>query len=356
MTGGGLVGPGDVTVRGVASLESAAGGQVAFLRDLRHKSQAEESCASVLVTPVELECFSGTMIVCDDAEMAMAAVLDAFAAAMPGLPAGVGTRASVAPGAAVGADVTIGDFATVGPGTVIGDGAVIHPNVYVGRDCRIGPRTVIYANSSLHDGVQIGADCVIGYNCAVGGHGFGYIQRDGGHVSLAHLGAVRIGDKVELGALTTVDRGMLEDTVIGDGCKIDDHCHIAHNCRLGPDCLLAAGCMLGGSVTLGRGIVVAADCVFKDHISIGDGVMMAAGSAAHKDVPGGQVLWGYPARPIALQRRIFAALGKLPEMVRRVRELEGKLKALRTRPEAPAEGGVHGGSAGRERSVPETQG
>jgi UDP-3-O-[3-hydroxymyristoyl] glucosamine N-acyltransferase len=331
MTGGRLVGRGDVTVGGARSLSAAGPGEVAFLRHTRHEQEAANSQAGVLVTPLELAGYAGTMIVCEDVDMAMAAVLKAFAREQQASPVGVSPRASVSPAATVGEGVGIGDFAVVGRDTVVGEGAVVHPGVYLGSNCCIGARTVLQANVCVHDGVEIGADCIIHYGCVIGSRGFGFLQRDGRHVALAHLGSVRIGDGVELGALTTVDRGMLETTVIGNGFKCDAHCHIAHNCQIGPDGIMAAGCMVGGSTRLGRRVMVAADCAFKDHISVGDGAIVAAGSGVATDVAPGEAVWGYLARPLLLQRRIHATLGKLPEMLRRLRELELEVEELRRR-------------------------
>ena len=329
MVGGEVLGPGDVAIDDLKTLQSAAEGDLAVLRDAKGKAEAESCGASVMVTPVKLESYGGTQVVCPDAESALAALLEVFAAERHPRPEGVSPRASVSPTARLGTDVAIGEFAVVSEEAEIGDGAVIYPNVYVGSGCRIGPRTVLHANVSVHHGVRIGADCVIHYNAAIGAEGFGFIQRDGRNVKLAQIGTVIIGDRVEIGALTTVDRAMLDATVIEDGVKIDNHCHVAHNCRVGAESIMAGSAKLAGSVRLGRGVIVAVDVGIRDHVTVGDGAVLGARSGVWKDVEPGAVLLGSPARPIREARRVMALTGRLPEIARRLRALEAEVRALR---------------------------
>jgi len=318
MIGGRLVGPEDVSVQNAHTLEGAGEGDLAFLRGAEGREKAAGCRAAVIITPVELEGFSGTQVVCEDAELAMATVLEELA--------DVSARASVSAGATLGKDVVVGAGASIGEGTVIGDGAVIYPNVFIGRDCRIGARTVIFANCSIHDRVRIGEDCVLQYNAVIGAEGFGFLQRGGKQIKLAQVGTVIIGNRVEIGALTTVDRAMLDATVIEDGTKIDNHCHVAHNCHIGPDCIMAGAAKMAGSVTVGRGVILAEDSGISDHVNIGDGAIVGARSGVHADIKPGDIVLGEPSRPISVQRRIFALMGRLPQMSDRLRALEKKLK------------------------------
>jgi len=328
ITGGRLIGAPDVCVCSAASLDTAGPDDVAFLRETENSVRAEACSAAILVTPVELEQYAGTMIVCEDAEMAMADVLAAFAEDAA-RPQGVSPSAFVSSSAQIGQDVAIGDGAVIGDDTMVADDAVIYPNVYIGRGCRIGERTVLYASVSVHDGVSIGADCVVHYNAVLGAEGFGFLQRDGRNVKLCQVGTVRIGDRVEIGALTTVDRATLDATVIEDGVKIDNHCHVAHNCHIGPDCILAGYAKLAGSVRLGRGVICAVDVGINDHVTVGDGAILGASCGVPNNVPAGAVMLGMPARPIAEQRRIFAMEARLPQMSKRLRQLEKEVECLR---------------------------
>jgi UDP-3-O-[3-hydroxymyristoyl] glucosamine N-acyltransferase len=328
MVDGRLVGRADTTVDGVAAIESAQPSDLAFLRDTRRLEPAENCRAGVLITSVELKRFGGTMIVCPDVDMAMATVLAAVAEGLP-RPRGVSKLASVSPSATLGQDVSVGDFAVIGDGAVLGDGVVIYPLAYVGRNCRIGDRTVLHASVSVHEGVTIGKDCIVHYNAVLGAEGFGFLQRDGRNVKVCQVGTVRVGDRVEIGSLTTVDRATLDATVIEDGVKIDNHCHVAHNCHIGPDCIMAGYSKLAGSVRLGKGVILAEDVGISDHVTVGDGAILGASCGVHNNVPAGAVLLGAPARPIAEQRRIFALTGRLPEMAERLRRLEAEVESLR---------------------------
>ncbi len=331
MVGGRLAGPGDVSVENVRAPEFAGEGDLAFLRTTSGRADACKCRAAVLVTPEEVEDYAGTMIVCQDPDVAMAAILAAFAEERFPAPEGISRLASVSPSAVLAAGVAVGDCAVIGDGAEVGAGTVIHAQVHVGRNCRIGERSVLCAGVKVHDGCVIGSECLIQHNAVIGSEGFGFLQRDGRQLKVPQVGTVRIGDRVQIGALTSVDRATLEATVIEDGAKLDDNCHVAHNCHIGPDCVIAAGAMLGGSVRLGRGVILAGDVAVKDHVSVGDGAIVAAGSGVHADVGAGDVVWGYPVRPLREQRRIFALLGRLPEMAQKLRRLEGQLDALRRR-------------------------
>jgi len=328
MVGARLVGPPDAVITGIRDPQRAGPDDLAFVRDDEHLRAAAGCAAGILLAPVELEGFEGTLLVCEDPEAAAARALQEFVAERFPAPTGISTRAAVSAEAELARGVAVGDGAFVGDGAVLEADAIIYPGAYVGRNCRIGPRTVICANASLHDGVTIGADCIIHYNAVVGAEGFGFLQRDGENVKVPQVGSVRIGNRVELGALSTVDRGTLEDTVVESGTKIDNHCHVAHNCHVGPNCIIAGASKLAGSVRLGKGVIVAVDVGISDHVTVGDGAILGAGTGVHNDVAAGAVLLGWPARPISDQRRIYALIGRLPQLFQKLRGLEKQLKKL----------------------------
>lgn len=328
MVGGTVVGNPATTVTGVSELELAGERDLACPPPRTGADALSECAAGVLLVQGAVEGCDSTMVVCENAQMAFNLVLEAFAGARYHHPKGVSPRAEIADSAKLGSNVAVGALAFVGEGTEVGDGTIIYPGAYVGPNCRIGRNTLIYANVSIHEDTIIGDNCIIHYGCAIGADGFGFTQHGGRHVKRHHLGSVEIGSDVELGALTTVDRGMLGATVIGDGFKCDDHVHIGHNCHIGEHSLLTAGCLVGGSTRFGKGVMVAADCVFRDHITVGDGVRVGACSALSGDAEPNQILLGAPARPMKHQMRIIASTDKLPEMARRLRELEARVQEL----------------------------
>lgn len=328
MLGARLVGPPEVTISDVRDPSRAGPDDLAFVRDDEHLDAIEGCAAGILLAPSEPERFDGAVLVCEDPEVAAARVLEQFAAERFPAPTGVSPRAYVSPEAELAEGVAVGDGAFVGGGTVLEADVVIHPGAYVGHNCHIGKRTIVCANASLHDGVTVGADCIIHYNAVVGAEGFGFLQREGRNVKMPQAGSVRIGDDVELGALSTVDRGTMEDTVVESGTKIDNHCHIAHNCHVGPNCIMAGGSKLAGSVRLGEGVIVAVDVGISDHVTVGDGAVLGAGAGVHTDVGAGAVLLGRPARPISDQRRIYALTGRLPRLFEKLRDLQKQVSKL----------------------------
>jgi UDP-3-O-[3-hydroxymyristoyl] glucosamine N-acyltransferase len=324
---GELSGDPNKAVNGISNLEHATDSDVACLTG-GDREAAARSQAGVLVAKKRPDGHDGTFIACENVELALVKLLEQFARDRYTPPRGISPRAEISEDARVGTGVAIASFAVVSQGAVIGDDVTIYPGVYIGPNCRIGARTTIHANCSLHDETVVGEDCILHYGCAIGADGFGFLQHEGRHLKRHHLGTVEIGSDVELGALTTIDRGMLGPTVIEDGFKCDDHVHIGHNCHIGPHSLLTAGCLVGGSTRFGAHVMAAADCVFKDHIEVGEGTRVAARSALAHGADPGSILLGAPARDFRHQMRIYAAEDKLPEMSRKVRELEKKVQQL----------------------------
>jgi len=322
---GTLQGESDVHFTAARLLEAAGPHDVAFLLDKRHVDAARASRAGLLIVPAVLDGLDTPQIVCDDVGMAMAHILQAFAEKQTGRRhPSISPRASISPSATIGPEVIISDFVVIGDGAVVSRGATIHAHATIGRNVRVGRGTTLHPGVHVLDNVFIGDDCIIHAGSVLGADGFGLLQRDGRNVKLVHLGTVRIGNDVEIGALSTVDRGMIRDTVIGDGFKCDDHCHIGHNCQIGPHGVMAAGCLLGGSVEMGRGAMLGGHCAVRDHVRIGDDARVAGNSGVTADVPDGQAVVGFPTHPLAEQRRVYAHMRRLPDMARQLRELRKK--------------------------------
>ena len=331
MVEGKLLGGGDVVVTDVSSLDKAGEGDLSFVAEEKNAEQAAESGASAVISYGPLDGYEGAVIVAEDPRRAFAQVLARFAEMRFPHPEGVSEAAEISESATVEDGAAVGDGAVVAEDAAVESGAVVYPLSYVGPRSRIGQNSVIYPHVCILADVTVGRNTVIHSNVSIGGDGFGYIQRDGKHVKLPHVGKVRIGNDVEIGSLVTIDRAMVDETVISDGVKIDSHSHLAHNVEIGENSLLVAYAKLAGSVKLGKGVLLAEDVGITDHVTVGDGARLAGGAGIRRDVPPGQTMWGYPARPMSKQRRIWALQGKLPDMRKRLRKLEQEVEELRAR-------------------------
>ncbi len=235
--------------------------------------------------------------------------------------AGVHATAVINPGAKLGKNVVVEEYAVIGPGAVleenvwIGSHSVVGENVTVGHGSRIYPHVVLYA------GAEIGERAIIHSGARIGSDGFGYVQRNGAHEKIPHVGRCIIGAYVEIGANTTIDRGSVDDTVIGAGTKIDNLVQIGHNCRIGRMCLIMSQAGIAGSVRIGDGAIIAGQAGVGGHITIGDGARIAGQAGVFGDVPAGESWSGYPARPHKESLRTTGALFKLAGMLKRIEKL-----------------------------------
>jgi UDP-3-O-[3-hydroxymyristoyl] glucosamine N-acyltransferase len=207
----------------------------------------------------------------------------------------------------------------VSPDASVDPSAILHAGVVVGPGVEIGPDCVLFPNSVLYPGTRLGARVRVHAGASIGGDGFRYHPTPTGLLKIPHVGGVRIGDDAEIGANACIDRGMLGDTVIGCGAKIDNLVQVGHNCTIGDHAVLVSQVGLSGSVEVGRGAILAGQVGVKDHVRIGDGARLGARAAVHADIPSGETWLGEPARPLREAMRVYAALKYLPELVRKLR-------------------------------------
>jgi UDP-3-O-[3-hydroxymyristoyl] glucosamine N-acyltransferase len=231
------------------------------------------------------------------------------------------------PTAILGRGVTLGDGVSIGPGVVLGDGvtlgartrldayAVIGDGVRVGEDCHLYPSVTVYSGTEIGPRVRVHA------GARLGSDGFGYVYRDGAHVKIPHVGRCLIESDVEIGANSTIDRGSIDDTVIGAGTKIDNLVMIAHNVRIGRLCLLMAQVGIAGSVHVEDGCILAGQVGISGHLTIGRGARLAAQAGVFGSIPAGETWSGYPARPHREALRAQAAMFKLPSLIRALERL-----------------------------------
>jgi UDP-3-O-[3-hydroxymyristoyl] glucosamine N-acyltransferase len=318
-------------VRAVRSLGTAGPGDVSFYRgDPRYLPQTRFTRAAALITSEVLESAPCPLLLVEDAGLAVSFLLAAERDLQDPPPAPeVHATAIVDATAALGDFVTIGPWSVVQAGARIGAGSRLGAHTFVGRDTELGDECVLHPGSVVMHSCKLGARVVLWPFALVGRDGFGFLQRDGRHLRIPQVGGVTIGDDVEIGAYSSVDRGAVDPTVVEDGVKIDSHCHVAHNCRIGEHALLVGYARMGGSVTIGKRAILAQDAMVGERRKVGDGAVVASASVVHySDVAAGAAVLGQPARPFLRQKRIEVALDRLPELLVEVRALRRRLAQL----------------------------
>ena len=325
---GELVGDGDHVLTGVGSLERAGPGDLSFVRDGSFAESAKRSGAGALFVPVEIPGAAQGQLVLPDPNRAFGKVLAKVASERDQAPPGVHPSAVVAPGATVDPTASIGPAATVGEGSTVGPRSVLEAGVRIGRDCQVGADCHLSPNVVIQNDVVVGNRVRIHAGAVLGTDGFGYIPGPKEHFKIPHVGGVRIGDDVEIGALATIARATVDETVVGAGSKIGDSCHVAHNCQVGERVLMLPLSGIAGSVELGEQVVMAGRSSCFDNLTIGDRAQIGAAGSVFENVPAGAQMWGSPAREKDLEFRIQARLRRLPEMRAQIRggEIGGLLE------------------------------
>jgi len=318
---GTLVGDESVLISGVEQIDTAGANQITFIGGKKYIPLWESSKASAALVNEELDIKPGpgrALIRVRDADLAMAEVLALFELPAASAIIGIHPHATVDSSAVIGEDVSIGAGCYVGPNVQIGAGTRLYPNVTVLDGTIIGAQCILWSGVVIRDRCRIGNGCILQIGVSIGGDGFGYRPSSDGRslVKIPHIGSVVLGDGVEIGANSCVDRGKFSATTIGAGTKIDNLVQIGHNCRIGRCCVIAACTGVAGSVTMGDGVMVGGCVAIKDHTTIGSGARIGGGSGVAADVAAGQTVVGYPADDQHQAVRQWAAIRKLPDMIR----------------------------------------
>jgi UDP-3-O-[3-hydroxymyristoyl] glucosamine N-acyltransferase len=317
-------------VTGVAALDRATPRDVSFLAAPKYTSQFASSLAGVVLILPELAEVPGqapARVVVDRPQEALLALLHRFHH-VASAPPRVHPTAVIGAAVRLGADVSIGPYAIIGDGAEIGNGTVIGPHCVLGVGAVLGEQCELVASITVYSGSRIGNRVTIHAGVRIGADGFGYVQSNGEHLKIPHVGRCIIEDDVEIGANTTIDRGSIDDTVIGAGTKIDNLVQIGHNVRVGRCCLIMGQAGLAGSVRIEDGCMILGQVGIAGHNTIGKGARVAAQAGVFGDIPAGETWSGYPARPHNEALRAQAALFKLPSLLRRIeRLLETKIES-----------------------------
>lgn len=324
---GELVGE-DRQISGIGTLKSASESQLSFLSNSRYRDELEKTQAGVvLVRSEDSGQVPKSAIVVADPYLAYARLSRLFAPDYT--ESSNSTSANIDPTAEVASSARIGAGAVIEAGAVIGERVVIGSNAVVGRDAKIGHDTRVSANVSIGYGVTVGQRCLLHSGAVVGADGFGFAPSREGWQKIAQLGSVVIGDDVEIGACTTIDRGALEDTEIGNGVKLDNQIQIAHNVVIGDHTAIAGGCAIAGSTRIGKRCTIAGMSGITGHLEIADGTHVTAMSLVSRSIKeAGAYSSGTAIEPHRQWKRNAVRFRQLDEMHKRILELEGLVKKL----------------------------
>jgi UDP-3-O-[3-hydroxymyristoyl] glucosamine N-acyltransferase len=318
-------------VSAVAEVAAAGPDDVASFHNMKYVAAAQAAPAGCLLVPPaakDAACAAKAKVVVEDPQAAFAVLLGLIEKARrERTPAGVSAKASVHPGATLGAGVRVGDFSVIESGATIGDGTTILPQVYVGENARIGKDCLLYPQVVVRDGCELGDRVTVHPGAVIGADGFGFTtnRKTGRHTKIPQIGNVVIKDGVEIGANTTIDRATLGSTVVESGAQIDNLVQIAHNVKIGRDAVLVSQVGVAGSTVVGNNAVLAGQAGIAGHLVIGDGAVVSAQTGVMSDVPPKAILFGSPGRPHREAFKLQALYGRLPELVERLKEIEKKL-------------------------------
>jgi len=319
-------------ITGLATLDAAGPQHLAFLASRKYLPQLTTTSAGAVIVPPGLaEQCPVDHLIADDPYLCFARVSGLFDRS-PAVPVGVHPAATVSADAEVDPSASIGPNAVIEPGAVIGPDAVIGANVYIGHSTRVGAGTRIHANAVLHHGVRIGERCTIHSQAVLGGDGFGFAPGPDGWEKIHQLGGVRIGDRVEVGSCTTIDRGAIEDTVVEDGAIIDNLVQIAHNCRIGKNTAIAGCTGLAGSTIIGANCTLAGGVGVVGHVEICDNVHITGMTMVTKSITEpGSYSSGTPMAATREWKRSAVRFAQLDSIQRRLSSLEASLDPGRDR-------------------------
>jgi UDP-3-O-[3-hydroxymyristoyl] glucosamine N-acyltransferase len=322
-----LEGNGHLELGAVASPERAGPRDLIYVDSPQNAPRAQTSAAICVIAPLRLELPDKTVLRTASPKLAFAKAA-ALLMERPPIATGVHPTAIIAALAQIGPDVSIGPYAVIGEDVHIGEGTQIGPHAVIGAGCWIGKNCRIHARVTLYNGVRLGDRVELHSGAVIGADGFGYAFGEGQHWKFPQTGIVEIGDDVEIGANTTIDRGSLADTRIATGVKLDNLVHVGHNCEIGEHSVIAAQAGLSGSCTFGKNVVVGGQAGFGERCQLEDGAIIGgqSGVLGGKVVRSGETVWGTPARSLEKFKEQFAWQGRLPGLAARIKNLEANVR------------------------------
>lgn len=327
MLGATLHGDENVTIRAIASMEKAGEGDLAFLNSNSYRKYLPDCRASVLILRENaLSLCNTNALVVEDPYLSYAHVVKLFDKT-PACATDIAPSAYISPTALLGKGVAIGHNAVIEDGVILGDNVQIGAGCFIGKNTKIGANTRLWANVTVYHEIEIGEDCLFQAGVVIGADGFGYASDKGRWVKIAQIGRVIIGDRVEVGASTTIDRGAISDTMIGDGVIIDNQCQIGHNVTIGENTAIAGAAVMGGGGKIGKQCLVGGASVFNGHIEITDNVIVTGmGMVMRSITEPGVYSSGVPLQTNKEWRKTSARVMRIEEMQKRLKAVEKQLK------------------------------
>lgn len=327
IVGGDIQGDPEIEITGVAGIIDAHDGDITFVSSAKYLSQSRESKASCIIVKELISDIMTSQLCTPNPYFAFAKAIECFYPA-PAFQAGISEKAFVSDRALLGKDISVYPFAHLSDDVSIGDGTVILSGVFIGEKTKIGKHCVIHPNVVIREGIIIGDRVIIHSGTVVGSDGYGYTFEKGEHYKIPQVGGVIIEDDVEIGSNTSIDRATLGNTIIGRGTKIDNLVQIAHNVKIGEKSLIIAQVGISGSSEIGSFVTLAGQVGVADHSTIEAGTIIGAQSGIMPGHTKKGVYFGSPAMPHRDWFRSHALFAKLPELHKRIRELETKITRL----------------------------
>jgi len=325
---GELVGSPDIVITGISGIKDSQEGDITFLANTKYAPLVKTTKASAIITSKEITGTLKPLIKTENPSLAFARVVQLVAEGNGKHPEGIHPTALIAPGAKLGANVTVGPYTIIGEEVEVGEGTVIYGGCYIGRHTKIGKNGLFYPHAVVRERTIIGNNVIIHCGAVIAGDGFGFAVVDGIQEKIPQIGIVVIEDDVEIGANVTIDRARFDKTLIGRGTKIDNLVQIGHNVVIGENSIIVAQAGISGSTKLGKSVVLAGQAGLVGHISVGDNAIIAAQAGVTKSIAADTKVSGYPARPHEAAKRINACVQRLPQLYKKIKELEDKISVL----------------------------
>jgi UDP-3-O-[3-hydroxymyristoyl] glucosamine N-acyltransferase len=320
-----LEGDAQTVISGVASPERAGPEDLIYVDSLRHLERTVASAARCVLAGAEASLPRKTVMRVADPKLAFAKAA-AWLRVTEKIAGGAHPTAIVSPTARLGRSVSVGPYAIIEDAAVIGEGSDIGAFCFLGRGARVGESCRLHPRVTLYAGAQLGDRVIVHSGAVIGGDGFGFVFGEGRYWKFPQIGTVEVGDDVEIGCNTAIDRGALDATRIAAGVKIDNLVQVAHNVRIGEHAVIAAQTGVSGSSTVEKGAVIGGQVGIADHCTIQEGAVCGAqaGIPSGKTIRAGQTVWGTPARPLDKFKEQYAWFARLPELAKRLKKLEQK--------------------------------